>query len=174
MATDGIGKERFILSMPHDGFCGCPSPQGGFYALGWSIAKLIGDIFDEVGVPMDGNDQEDCMVGRLPWDKGEEFEFVAMDPEESFDVGNEDDGFKAYAWTPDDDTKEEGSIEEVKKAVFLHQLKDDSQWMELQALFDENGWTGNKTVNSTMTEVTNKTIITTDTDLGKLAGLDID
>ena len=141
---DGMGKGRVIVSMNHAEFCGCPAPQGGFYTVGWSLAKVISRIYDKVGIHDDYIDVEDCMVGRFPTDEGEKFDFVDMDEEETFDVEGDEGDYTARDWVQPD-TKIRGPVGSVKKAVFLHQLKEDEKWLAVQELFDETGWTGNRT-----------------------------
>ncbi|KAL6715388.1 hypothetical protein ACLMJK_006349 [Lecanora helva] len=138
-----VTGRRLMLSMPHEDFCGCPSPQGGFYTLGWPLAKTIVRLFDNVDIPKEEIDQEDCQVGRWPTDAGEDFDFVPMDEEESFDIEGEEGEYVARDWVGE--TKIRGPVGALKKAVFLHQLKEDEKWLTIQTMFDQTGWLGNRT-----------------------------
>ena len=145
----GRREERLMLSMPHRRFCECPAPQGGFYTLSWDLAKVISRLYKdsklskvEVGRPDEEVGQEDCMVGKFPTNAGEEYEFVSMDMEESFDVMGEKGEPIARDWTAKQ--VERGRLETLKgKITFLHRMKEDWKWLAVKELFDESGWVGN-------------------------------
>ena len=141
MRVSGIEKDRLMLSMPHEAFCECPSPQGGFYTLSWDLAKLIAGLYDGMEKPEDIG-QEDCMVGRFPTDAGEQYEFMSMDGEESFDVIGEKGSAIARDWSKDQ--VERGHLEELENVVFLHQMKEEWKWLAVKDLFDEDGWAPNR------------------------------
>lgn len=141
MGLSGIKKDRVMLSMPHEHFCNCPSPQGGFYTLSWDLAKLIGRLYAKMEKP-ENIEQEDCMVGRFPTDAGEQYEFVSMDVEESFDVVGEKGNAIARDWTKAQ--VERGHLKELKNAIFLHQMKEEWKWLAAKDLFDEDGWLPNR------------------------------
>ncbi len=141
MGLSGIKKDRLMLSMPHESFCKCPAPQGGFYTLSWDLAKLIGRLYATMEKP-DKIEQEDCMVGRFPTDAGEQYEFVSMDMEESFDVVGEKGSAIARDWSKAQ--VERGHLKEVGNVTFLHQMKEEWKWLAVKDLFDEDGWVPNR------------------------------
>ena len=144
MSATGIEKDRLMLSMPHEHFCKCPSPQGGFYTLSWDLAKIIGRLYGEMEHP-ENIGQEDCMVGRFPTDAGEEYEFQAMDHDESFDVVGEEGNATAMDWTFPEQV-ERGPLDTMTQATFLHQMKEEWKWMVAKDLFDKDGWIPNRGV----------------------------
>ena len=141
MGLSGIKKDRVMMSMPHDQFCQCPAPQGGFYTLSWDFAKLIGRLYEKMEKPED-IEQEDCMAGRFPTDAGEQYEFVPMDTEESFDVVGEKGNAIARDWTKGQ--VQRGHLSNVSKAIFFHQMKEEWKWLAVKELFDEDGWVPNR------------------------------
>lgn len=143
MQATGIQKDRLMLSMPHEAFCDCPSPQGGFYTLSWELAKVIARLYDGMEKPEEIG-QEDCMVGRFPTDAGEEYEFVSMDAEESFDVVGEEGNATARDWSQAQ--VERGGLEGLEKVAFLHQMKEEWKWLAVKEFFDEDGWVPNRSL----------------------------
>ena len=146
-------EERLMLSMPHRRFCECPSPQGGFYTLTWDLAKVISRLYTDSDLAKEENirsdheiEQEDCMMGKFPTNAGEEYEFVSMDMEESFDVLGEKGEPIARDWT--ENQVERGRLESLEgKISFLHRMKEDWKWLAVKELFDESGWVGRNLTN---------------------------
>lgn len=135
-----IEEDRLMLSMSHEAFCECPAPQGSFYTLSWDLAKLITRLYDGMEDRKD-IEQEDCMVGKFPTQAGEQYEFVSMDEEESFDVIGEKGGAIAKDWSKDH--AERGPLEKMEKVVFLHQMKEEWKWLAVKELFNKDGWARN-------------------------------
>ena len=138
--------ENLMLSMPHEAFCGYPSPQGGFYTMSWDLAETIGDLYGNMTDTSDIS-QEDCQIGRFPYEARKPFKFIPMAGNESFDVmvDTEEDKERYFARDWSDDQNVRGQIQDLKEnVVFLHQMKSDAQWMAVMDLFDEKGWKNTK------------------------------
>jgi beta-1,3-galactosyltransferase 1 len=140
MRDTGIKEDRLMLSMSHEAFCECPAPQGSFYTLSWDLAKLITRLYNGMEDRKD-IEQEDCMVGKFPTQAGEQYEFVSMDEEESFDVIGEKGAAIAKDWSTNH--AERGPLEKMEKVVFLHQMKEEWKWLAVKELFNEDGWARN-------------------------------
>ncbi|KAK4694714.1 hypothetical protein P7C71_g2913, partial [Lecanoromycetidae sp. Uapishka_2] len=134
-------EDRLMLSMPHEAFCECPAPQGGFYTLSWDLAKVITRIYDGMEKTEEFG-QEDCQIGRLPTDAGEQYEFVSMDREESFDVVGEKPNAIARDWSKEQ--VERGRLDKLENVAFLHQMKEEWKWLAVKDFFDEDGWVPNR------------------------------
>lgn len=141
----GRAEDRIMLSMPHDEFCGCPAPQGGFYTLSWDLGRAIAAEYDKVK-DKQSVDVEDCMVGRFPTNAGEQYKFIPMTRDESFDVIGEEPDAIAREWSEEET---EIQLERLKDVVFLHQMKEEWKWMIVKDLFDKDGWVPNRVSNST-------------------------
>ena len=113
-----------------------PFPGGQLYTLTWDLVELIACLYESV--PRDrfkeavsdsekaklAKRHEDFMIADIMVEAGEEFDYVKLDNEMALDVitmGNVTD-----------------------KAVNVHVLKADEQYLWAAAMFDENGYRGSK------------------------------
>ena len=110
-------------------------PGGQLYTLTWDLVELIGklyesmprDVFEEAMFDVKKKKKlakrhEDFMIADIMVQAGEEFEYVKLSDERAFDVITM------------------GNVTE--KAVNVHALKADEQYLWVAAMFDENGYRG--------------------------------
>ncbi|KAK4697763.1 hypothetical protein P7C71_g343, partial [Lecanoromycetidae sp. Uapishka_2] len=135
------GGDQLLMGMPM-----LTSPwrnvQGGFKTMSWDLATVLGELYDGWNVSRGPIGLEDDAVGRILTEADEPYKILSLVEEETWDIYGEEGELYAETWikTPPVQSK----LEDVEVATYLHQMKEERDWLAVKDLFDKDGWVPNR------------------------------
>jgi hypothetical protein len=111
-------------------------PQGGFYTMTWELLTLLVDLQSRYNVT---DRDEDWLIATLLNMGVERWQFIHMEPQFSFDYKQEDARNETTALANKNSNQREWSHAVGKKALHVHWIKENENYMMIDQCFDESG-----------------------------------